>query len=220
MPSFLSWTKTVHQVAIAGKVVDPETSLGVAGATVTITAMPATFTKWLSLRALSYQDRWDKLAERPDRTVTAPDGFFRFIDLPDGTYTVTVSAKEGARRFGDTTQSFTVARDATGTIKAPIALIALPATGLRGMLVESTSNDDGTTSTTPISMACVEVSGTRERAYTDAAGGFYLTDLEPGVRTLTISASGYQTATVTATIVKGDVTEMGSFVITPVSASI
>lgn len=220
MSSFLSFPKTLHQVAIAGKVVDPETSLGVAGASVSITSMPATFTKWLSLRALGYQDRWDRLAERPDRTVTAPDGFFRFIDLPDGDYTVTVSAKEGARRFGDATHSFTVARDADGAIHATIALITLPATGVRGTLVESTTNDDGTTSTTPISMACVEVSGTRERAYTGSTGEFYLTDLEPGARTLSISASGYQTVFVNTTIVYGSVTEMGSFVITPASASI
>lgn len=220
MSSFLVFPRTLHQVAIAGQVIDPETSLGIAGASVAITAMPAAFTKWLSLRALSYQDRWEKLAERPDRTVTAPDGFFRFIDLPDGAYTVTVSSKEGARRYGDATHAFTVARGANGAIKASIALIPLPATGIRGTLVASSTDDDGITTKTPISMACVEVAGTRERAYTGAAGEFYLTDLEPGVRTLTIRASGYQIVTVTATIVKGDVTEMGSFVMTPVSTSI
>lgn len=220
MTSFLSFPKTLHQVAIAGKVYDPETSLGVAGAAVTITTMPATFTKWLSLRALSFQERWDKLTERPDRTVTASDGFFRFIDLPDGDYTVTISAKEGPRRFGDATHSFTVARDADGAINASIALIALPPTGVRGTIVESLTNDDGTTTTTPISMACVEVGGTRERTYTGSTGEFYLTDLEPGARALTIQASGYQTTTASITIVMGNITEMGSFVIIPVSSSI
>jgi hypothetical protein len=218
--SFLTFPKTLHQVAIAGKVVDPETGLGVAGASVSITAMPASFTKWLSLRAIGYQDRWHKLAERPDRTVTAQDGFFRFIDLPDGAYTVTVSAKEGARRYGDATHAFTVARDADGNINAVIGLITLPATALRGTIVASAENDDGTTTTRPLSMVCVEVAGTRERAFTGASGELYLTDLEPGARALILSASGYQTVSITATIVKGEVTKMGSFVMTPVSASL
>jgi hypothetical protein len=217
MASFITLSKSVHEVAIAAKVVDPRTSIGVAGASVEITSMPAAFTSWLSLRALGYGSKWATMTERPDRTVTADDGMFCFLDLPDGAYTVAITPKGGGRRFGATTHAFTVARDASGDINATIALISLPATAIEGTIVES--QGDGSTSSSPISMATIQMQGTLERTYTDASGAFYLTDIEPGVRKLTISATGYQTVTVTATIVKGEITEMGSFVMSSLSST-
>lgn len=71
-----------HHVAIAGQVSDAETGQVIAGAQVRLTQGPATFQRRLALQALQYGDRWETLARRPDRTYTAVDGFFHFLDLP------------------------------------------------------------------------------------------------------------------------------------------
>lgn len=219
MATYLTWEKTVRQVAIAGKVIDPYSSLPVAGAAVSIRSMPAAFSKWLSLRSLSYGARWSALSERPDRTSTSRDGFFRFIDLPDGAYTVEIAPPDDGRRFDKVEKGFTVARDAKGNINLVIALIALPATAVRGTILGASASDEGAADTA-LPMARVEVVGTLERAYGDAAGKFYLTDVEPGKRQIEITASGYQAATATVTVVKGAITEMGSFVLVPLASSV
>jgi len=183
--------------------------------------MPDTFTKWLSLRSLSYGDRWASLEKRPDRAVTGADGCFRFIDLPDGSYTVEVTPKEGSRRYGAAVQSFAVARGQDGLINAVMAVIALPATAVRGTILASSGADEEEGATTaPLSMARAEVLGTSERVYSDASGSFYLTDVECGERQLEITASGYQARRTAVTVVRGEITEMGSFVLEPVSITI
>src|SRR5262249_8405732 len=123
-----------HQAAIAGKVVDPETGSAVAGVTVTITAMPLAFEQWLATRALQYGAAWPKLSERPDRTSTAADGCFCFVDLPDGDYTLSCVLSGAAHRYGAAEHTFTVTRDSQGRIALATAQIDLPPTGARGVV--------------------------------------------------------------------------------------
>jgi Carboxypeptidase regulatory-like domain len=98
-----SWMKLEstrsHQVAIAGQVSDKETGLTIGNAIVEITAMPEKFQTKRSLQALQYGSEWETLSKRCDRTTTANDGFFYFIDLPPGEYTLTAFLPGAATRY-------------------------------------------------------------------------------------------------------------------------
>lgn len=80
--------QTKNRVAIAGRVIDAETKLAIPGVLVKITQMPEKFKNWLDLHALQYGKSWEKMVKRPDKTLTAVDGCFCFINLPDGEYTL------------------------------------------------------------------------------------------------------------------------------------
>ncbi|MEG3925656.1 MULTISPECIES: carboxypeptidase regulatory-like domain-containing protein [unclassified Microcoleus] len=79
--------QTKNRVAIAGQVIDAKTNLAIAGALVEVGQKQGKFKNWLDLHALQYAKSWEKMVERPDRTLTAIDGCFSFINLPDGEYT-------------------------------------------------------------------------------------------------------------------------------------
>lgn len=94
----LKLTSKGHRVAIAGQVIDATTKQPIAGAQVAITDAPDRFEQWVALKALQYGDRWGDLQERCDRTLTTPDGFFYFADLPvDGTYTLIAAAPKSGQ---------------------------------------------------------------------------------------------------------------------------
>jgi hypothetical protein len=84
-----------HQVAIAGLVSDANTSGAIERALVQISSAPDVFTDWLALRRLQFGASWNGLPSRPDLTYSRSDGLFYFLDLPDGTYTVSVSLPGG-----------------------------------------------------------------------------------------------------------------------------
>jgi Carboxypeptidase regulatory-like domain len=204
--AFVPWTPTFHQAAITGKVMDAVTSRPVPGVKVEIAVMPAAFQQWLSLRALQFGSTWGALAERPDRTQTDADGGFRFLDLPDGSYTLSFSipGPGAARRYGSATQIFTVQRDAQGKIPPSIGAVSLPPTGVKGLVHATVQGQP-----TPLPMAHVRVQGSGELGFTDELGQFYLTDVEPGSRALDISAPGNDTLTTTASITEGQVGDLG-----------
>src|SRR5947209_8433343 len=99
-----------HRVVIAGRIADALSGQPLAGARVEITGAPAAFTSLLALRAMA-GDRWATLAERPDRTSTARDGHFHFLDLPAGAYTLTVSLPDAGSRYGTATLPLTLVAD-------------------------------------------------------------------------------------------------------------
>lgn len=149
---------------------------------------------------------------RPDRLRTAEDGCFCFIDLPDGAYTLSFVLAQGSHRYGVVQQNFTVTRDAQGSIQAPIHEIALPPTAVRGQLQGLVQ---GVATALPLARVSVEHTG--ERTHTDAQGSFYLTGVEPGTRTLQISAPGFQPVTQQAVITAGEVTALPLLVLNPTS---
>jgi hypothetical protein len=147
------------------------------------------------------------VAERPDRTRTASDGHFHFLDLPDGQYTLTASLPGAGSRYGTAQVEATVSRDAEGNISMVTADIALPPTTIRGRVVDQDNN--------PVGMAEVRVVGSGERTFSNAdieapteiQGQYRLTGLEAGKRTVLVSARGYTTATQTVQLTQGDAVE-------------
>jgi hypothetical protein len=82
------------RVSIGGAVQDAVTGEALAGAAAQLVG-PAggAFERWLALYSLQFPSRWSAMLERPDRTSTATDGSFRFMNLPSDAapYAVTVS---------------------------------------------------------------------------------------------------------------------------------
>jgi CarboxypepD_reg-like domain/Carboxypeptidase regulatory-like domain len=175
-----------HQAALAGVVTVAATGLPLAGARVELTSGPPAFLDGLAVRAALAGPLWDALALRPDRTRTAADGRFRFIDLLDGLYTIAASVPGGGSRFSVTGAQVTVARDSNGTIVMATAVLAVPTTSLSGTIT------DTSTPAKPLVMAEVRLKGSGERTYTDGQGKYLLVALEAGNRTVVVAAPGHK----------------------------
>lgn len=185
-----------HVVAISGRVIervaeeqetDDQMVKPIAGARITITAAPLEFTNRLALRAKQYGDRWERIEERPDRTRTAGDGHFHFMDLPDGDYTLKAELPGSGSRYGTAEQSVVVTRNADG-IMAVVDDIRLPPTTITGEITEDQNNEK-------VLMAEVRVRGSGERVFSDGKGRYRLSGVEASEkreRTLEVSAQGYQ----------------------------
>jgi hypothetical protein len=184
--------KIRHQIAIAGRVTDSHTGRAIGGAQIEITAAPAAFTDWLATRARQYGDHWTAMAERPDRTRTARDGHFHFLDLPDGKYTIVASLPGSGTRYGTaqvTARISSETKDGETDITMATADIRLPPTALKGRITDKASGE-------PVILAEVRMLGSGERTFSDASektkGRYVLTGLETGKRTIQVSAQGYK----------------------------
>lgn len=184
---WLTLEKSRHRVAIAGQVSDAETGQVIAGARVTLTQMPESLSKRLVLQALQYGDRWETLGKRPDRTRTAVDGYFNFIDLPTGNYSLTVSLPSAGTRYGIAETAVIVSDESAQPSPKSIA-VALPPTALKGNIQDAQGK--------PIEMATLQLEGSGENALSDAQGNYRFTHLEASSpkakpRTVTVLAQGY-----------------------------
>ena len=144
MSNWLKLEPTRHQVAIAGSVTDTQTGAAIGRARVEITAAPAAFTDWLAIRAKQYEEHWETMDERPDRTRTAADGHFHFLDLPDGDYTLTASLPGSGSRYGTTQGQATVSRDDPDDkdkITMATVDIGLQSTTLKGQITDQATGD-------------------------------------------------------------------------------
>ncbi|HYU34440.1 MAG TPA: carboxypeptidase regulatory-like domain-containing protein [Thermoanaerobaculia bacterium] len=186
-----TWETVRHRAAIAGRVTDAGTGKPLPGARIEITAGPPELTSRLALLALQYGSRWASLAERADRTRAAGDGFFRFLDLPAGKYTLTASLPGSGSRYGTASVEVTLTADGEGRVALATASLALPATTIKGRISDATA---------AIRMAEVRIQGSGERAWSDAQGNYALSGIEAGARKLTISASGFQAKSETVTL--------------------
>jgi hypothetical protein len=182
-----AWEIVRHQVAIAGSVIDAQTSKAIEKAQIEITDGPSEFLDFVAERSKQHGTQWESMVERPDRTRTAPDGHFHFMDLPDGDYTLNASLPGSGSRYGTAENSATVTRDAEGNITMAAVEIPLPPTALKGRIRDQGSND-------PIVMAEVRLKGSGERTFTNSEGRYLLVGLEIGKRTAVASARGYQPA--------------------------
>lgn len=180
----IQWETVGHQVAIAGKVTDAQTNRELSRALVKITSAPAEFMNWLNNRAIQYGTRWKSMLERPDQVLTATDGHFHFLDLPNGGYTLSASLPGAGTRYGTDQTQVTVSRDAQGKIAVVAADFTLPPTTIKGRV--------NGPSATKIAMAQVRVRGSGEQTFSDSEGSYLLTSLEAGNRTVMVSARGYR----------------------------
>ncbi len=188
MPMLSKLQLTRHQVAIAGEVTDAETGRAVARARVEITAAPAAFTGRLAIQAMACGEHWAAMDERPDRSLTAADGHFHFIDLPDGDYVLTASLPGAGTRYDKKQQGpVNVSRDAVGNIKMVKIDLALPPTALAGQITDQAAG-------VPILLAEVRIKGSGERGFSNSQGQYLITSLEAGKCTVLVSARGYKTA--------------------------
>jgi hypothetical protein len=123
--------------------------------------------------------------DRPDRTRTAADGHFHFLDLPDGNYAVTASLPEAGSRYGTAeVKNLPVSRDGEGRIAWAWTEVKLPPTTISGKVTNQSAS--------PVKLASVRVKGSGENAFTDDTGEYRLTALEIGNRTVSASAPGFK----------------------------
>lgn len=175
------WVVVSHGVSIAGQVTDAESGKVIAAGRVHITAGPQAFTEQVALKELQYGGRWLDMEQRLDRTGTAKDGHFHFMDLPDGTYTLEASLPGSGSRYGKVQTDITL--PPTGDDRFVAADLLLPPTAFKGR-IDDTDGD-------PVFMARIRVSGSNETVYSDAQGNYRLTAIEAGSRTIAISAGGF-----------------------------
>lgn len=181
----LKWELIQHQVAIAGQVTNAQTKRAIPNAEVIITEAPSAFTNWLKLKSLQYGDRWNFMFKRPDRTITADDGHFHFLELPEGEYSLTASVPNAARRYGKAMLTLTVPTKVEGKIITTAADMAVPTTVLQGKIFNQ--NEE------PVLMAQVQF-GNRESTFSNDLGQYSLFSMQASEieRMVLVSAQGYQ----------------------------
>ncbi|MEG3933732.1 MULTISPECIES: carboxypeptidase regulatory-like domain-containing protein [unclassified Microcoleus] len=198
--------QTKNRVAIAGRVIDAETKLAIAGALVEVSQKQGKFKNWLDLHALQYAKSWEKMVKRPDRTLTAIDGWFYFVDLPDADecYTLTVSRPSAGTRYG-VANSETIKVVYFNNDRITWTPIGLPPTAIKGRITDSKN--------CPIFMAKVQVAGSSESAFSDKDGDYFLHGLEvckpQQKKTITIKvyARGYEEVSQSVEISQGQILE-------------
>jgi hypothetical protein len=126
-----------RQVALAGRVAIAGTDTPVEGAAVSIVSGPPEFQARLDRLAAVYGTDWARLADRPDRARTAVDGYYWFLDLPVGSYTLSAAVPGAAGRYGTAGAAALVAADTAGTVTPGFADIALPPTSIAGRVVDA-----------------------------------------------------------------------------------
>jgi hypothetical protein len=149
-----------HRAVIAGRVTDARTGKPLPGARVAITSGPEVF--------------------------TAGDGFYRFLDLPAGSYALTASLPGSGSRYGTKSKQVALGEDLE-TVD-----LALPATTVKGKVKDSGGQ--------AVKMAEVRVQGSGESAWSDAQGNYALSGVEAGARRIAVSARGFQKVSETVAI--------------------
>jgi hypothetical protein len=167
-----------HRVAIAGTVTDAITLRAIAGARVVIVDVPkALVQKW-------------KLIGRPGaqpETLTRGDGLFYFLDLPEGKFTLEASLPAAGKRYGTVQLKTNVKRSAQESGSVEFVSLVLQPTTIKGRITAGTK--------TAVMMAEVQIKGSGESQYSAASGDYVLAGIEPGNRTLQVTAPGYRRIT-------------------------
>src|SRR5262249_46599223 len=97
-PGTIGVDTTYAPLAIRGRVTDALTRQPLMGALVQLTQFPDAFARLLATRAARLGTDSSPL----DRTWSKADGNYRFLDLPDGSYSLTVTLPPAGLRYGPT----------------------------------------------------------------------------------------------------------------------
>jgi hypothetical protein len=197
-----------HRVAVAGLIADALTDQALAGVRVEITSAPAAFASLLTLRARGAGSLWAGMEERPDRTRTAGDGHFHFLDLPAGAYTLVASLPAAGSRYGTVTLPLTLAADSLGNVILTHADMALPPTAVQGKV-------SGPAPGSAVPMAELSLNGSGERTWSDAQGGYLLSGIEAGPRVVLASARGFNPKSQPVTLAQAGAVVILDLALTP-----
>src|SRR5262249_49173319 len=123
-----------------------------------------------------------------EQTQTRADGFYHFLDLPDGSYTLQAAAPGlGSRYAGVTVAGVLVAGDSAGRpVLDPRGDLGLPPTRLTGRVQR-------TGSLAPIARAEVRLRAGGVKTTSNNLGQYVLSAVEAGTQTVQTSASGFTT---------------------------
>jgi len=214
MSQWLTITPRVRQIAIVGQVKDSETSNALRNVSVEITEKPPKFERYCQLQSLQYGSQWDKMSHRCDATLTSTDGYFYFVDIPKGKYTLTFSLPSKNSRYGTTTVQTEVIGDSqnlsngTESLQNPKILnISLIPTTVKGYIKDDAGK--------AVANAKIKIEGTQENTISNPQGEYRFTQLElpssdssQGQITLSVLGYGYSPITQIATIEKGKITTL------------
>ncbi|MEA5627798.1 carboxypeptidase regulatory-like domain-containing protein [Nostoc sp. UHCC 0251] len=203
-----------QQIAIAGKVLQGETQKNISGAIVAIIDMPEKFRAILSLKALQYGSKWEKMPERPDRKITSNDGYFYFTNLPSGEYLLEASLPTSPTRYNKARKEVQVSFPVNGKIPTTMADIVFSPTGIKGKITDA--NDPKKL----IINAKVQIQDSGDSTISDQQGNYHLIGLESpksGERNITmiVSATGYQQVSHSLNIQRGEVIAEQNFALKP-----
>lgn len=176
-----------RRVSLAGRVSDAVTGRPLAGARVEIVDAPGEWTTWAAARATELAGRTPP-GTPPGLATTGADGWFRFLDLPAGPYTVAVSLPALGSRYAAGGATAPVDAVAAGRGWADASLTLAPTT-LEGRVTDAAGG--------PVAMADVRVKGSLESAVTDGDGRFRITGVETGARVVAAAARGVGSASAT-----------------------
>jgi len=173
-----------HRAAIGGHVVDAATGAPIAGALVMI-ATPA------------------------QSAFTREDGFYSFIDLPDGSYALSASAPALGTRYGNAAAvTVTVASDASGAPQLdPRAELTLAPTRLAGIVRRADTS-------APIPYAQLRLRASQLGVVGDVNGRYEFSPVEAGTQLVQVSATGYATSTSSVSLSVGQQSP-ADFALTP-----
>lgn len=203
MSAWIELQSTRHQVAICGQVSDAQSGVVIPGVLVQIVQMPEAFKKLLVLRSKQYGPNWEAIKGRLDMVLTAVDGYFYFLDLPAGEYTLSASLPSAGTRYGTAQVTAIVSSDSQGNISKSAANITLPPTAIKGQIVD--------TDQSPIVMGKIQIEGTSNYTFTDSKGNYLLSDLEtskPPLKRLVnvkVYGRGFQPASQSVNLSQGEV---------------
>jgi hypothetical protein len=147
---------------------------------------------------MQYGDSWKTMIERPDRTRTAADGIFYFLDLPEGDYTLKASLPGMGSRYRAAVANAVVLykpeknnksdkgakpdehdkakesdeRNKHRDYQRVFVELVLKATTVHGRII-GPGHKNG------VLMAEVRMKGSGERTFSDAQGHYVLAGIEP-----------------------------------------
>lgn len=195
----------VRRLAMAGRVTDAATGRPLPGAVAQITASPKEYQAWAETRRAELASRTPPGAP-PEVAVSGPDGWFRWLDLPPGKYTVDVALPAEGRRYGTARAKVEIKAGGAGWTDASVQV---PPTMVSGRVRDA----DGIA----VPMAEVRVKGSRETVHTDRDGAYSLVAIEWGSRTLQVSARGFARAEAVVKLAAAGKAKTQDFTLSPAS---